>query len=52
MKGNKIPPLVIKGTYVMIDTGYLYGRKQIMYLSILSRGLCMNKSDFTQLFES
>ena len=51
MKGNKALPLVAKGTHVMIDTGCLYGRKQIMYLSMLSRGLWVNKSGFTQLFK-
>lgn len=51
MKGNKTPPLVTKDTHVMLGIGCLYRRKQIMYLSTLSIGLCMNKSGFTQLFE-
>lgn len=52
IKGNKTPPLVAKDTHMMLrDTGCLYGRRQIMRLRTLSRGLCMNKSAFTQLFE-
>lgn len=51
MKGNKTLPLVAKCTHVMIATGCPSRRKQIVYLSMLSRGLWMNKSGLTQLFK-
>lgn len=51
MKGNKTLLLVTKDMYVMIETGCLYGRKQIVDFNLLPRELCTSINGLTQLFK-